>query len=261
MENQKVTNAQSRDYTDLLIFLAALPTLLSTSSTGVAILAAGEDRKKVRIADIAELAAKGLIVRSGKQIMLSDTGRQMLAIGARRADVAIVLRVVDKKARVIAVNMEESPLTGLARRKAADGSSFLCQTQFDAGERIREDFTSAMLMPCISTNWQAAISGDRPAGDENGIENITNSVVGARTRFDAATKALTGDLSGVVIDICCFLKGFEQVERERHWPKRSAKFILKAALTVLAAYYWPQNTTTKHRTRHWGADGYRPKVN
>jgi Domain of unknown function (DUF6456) len=104
------------------------------------------------------------------------------------------------------------------------------------------------------------VTGDRQVGGDNGIEDITNSVVGARTRFDAATKALAGDLSGVVVDICCFLKGFEQVERERRWPKRSAKFMLKAALTVLATHYWPQNTVTKQRTRHWGADGYRPKV-
>lgn len=261
MKNQDVTNVQPRDYTDLLIFLAAKPMLLSTSVSGVVTLAAGENQRKVRAVDIANLGGKGLIVRSGRQIMLSEAGRQMLAMGARREDVAIVLHVLDKKTTIVAVNMEESPLAGLARKKAADGTSFLCQTQFDAGERIREDFTSAMLMPRTSTNWQAAISSDHHAGAENGIENITNSVVGARKRFDAATKALVGDLSGVVVDICCFLKGFEQVERERGWPKRSAKFMLKAALTVLAAYYWPQNTTIKQRTRHWGADGYRPKVN
>ncbi len=260
MENQKVTNAQPRDYTDLLIFLAARPMLLSTSVTGVVTLAAGENRRKIRAVDIANIAAKGLIVRNGKQLILSEAGRQLLAIGARTADVAITLRVLDNESRIVAVNMEESPLAGLARRKAADGSSFLCQSQFDAGERIREDFTSAMLMPRTSTNWQAAVSSDRRVGGENGIEDITNSVVGARTRFDNATKALAGDLSGVVVDICCFLKGFEQVERERGWPKRSAKFMLKAALTLLASHYWPQNTTTKQRTRHWGADGYRPKV-
>ena len=260
MENQKTPNAQPRDYTDLLIFLAARPTLLSTSKAGVATLVAGENCKKIRAIDIANFAARGLIVRNGKQIMLSDTGRRLLAIGSRKADVAIVSRVLDNKSCVVAVNMEESPLAGLSRRKAADGSSFLYQSQVDAGERIREDFTRAMIMPRTSANWQAAVSSDRRAGDENGIENINNSVVDARRRFDAAVKALVGDLSGVVVDICCFLKGFEQVERERQWPKRSAKFMLKAALTILENHYWPQNTSTKQGTRHWGAEDYRPKI-
>jgi Domain of unknown function (DUF6456) len=260
MDNQKVTDAQPRDYTDLLIFLAARPTLLSTSATGIITLASGENRKKVRASDVANLAAKGLLARTGKQLMLSNAGRQLLAIGARTADVAIVLRVHGKDSHIVAVNMEESPLIGLARRKATDGSNFLSQSQFDAGERIREDFTRAMLMPRTTTNWEAAVTSDRQIGGESGIEDFTNSVVGARTRFDGAIKALAGDLSGVVVDICCFLKGFEQVERERGWPKRSAKFILKAALAVLATHYWPQNTTIKQRTRHWGTEGYRPSV-
>lgn len=260
MENQKVTNAQPRDYTDLLIFLAARPMLQSTSATGITTLAAGENSKRIRAQDLANLANRGLIVRNGKQIMLSAEGHKLLAIGTRADDVAIVLRILDNEARIVAVNMEESPLAGLARRKAMDGTSFLNQSQFDAGERIREDFTRAMLMPRTSTNWQAAVINDRQVGGENGIEDITNSVVSARARFDEAMKAIAGDLSGVVVDICCFLKGFEQVERERRWPKRSAKFMLKAALTVLATHYWPQNTSTSKRMRHWGADGYRPQV-
>jgi Domain of unknown function (DUF6456) len=261
MENQKVTNAQPRDYTDFLIFLAARPTLLSTSDTGIVTLASGENRKKIKSVGIAHFAAKGLIVRSGKQIILSEAGQKLLAIVAVRDEVAIVSRVLEKQACIVAVNMEESPLAGLMRRKAADGSSFLCQSQFDAGECIREDFTRAQLMPRTSTNWQAAITFDKQAGGENGIENVTNSVVVARARYHGAMNALVGDLSGVVVDICCFLKGFEQVERERGWPKRSAKFMLKAALTTLANHYWPQNTSTSKRTRHWGAEGYRPKVN
>ncbi len=260
MENLTKTNAQPRDYTDLLLFLAGSPNVLSSPSTGTIILEAGRNHRKISTVDIAYLAEKGLIVRSGKQIMLSKCGYQLLSAGASRTDVAIIARMLGKESCVVAMNIAESPLGGLARRKAADGSNFLSQSQFDAGERIREDFTHAMIMPRISANWQSDVSSDQRGGNENGIEDVTNSIIVARAKFDAAFTALAGDLSGVVVDICCFLKGFEQVERERGWPKRSAKFMLKAGLTVLANHYFPQMPMTGRRERHWGVEGYRPTI-
>lgn len=165
-----------------------------------------------------------------------------------------ILRHGDERA--VLVNEAESPLARLYLRKDAKGRSWLDERQFEAGERFRRDFERGGLQPGISANWETSVGG-RGRGHSAG-RDLSDFALDARRRLETAISALEPSLAGVVLDICCFLKGLEQVERERGWPPRSAKLMLRTALSSLADHYGGPPRRKGPQMRHWGEDGYRP---
>jgi len=130
----------------------------------------------------------------------------------------------------------ESPLTWLARRKGTDGRPLIEPHQLLSGERLRLDFTLAQMMPRTTVNWDGAAAGRRRDGGQT-AGHITERMIAARQRLRHALDAVGPEFSGLLIDICCFLKKLDAVERERHWPARSAKVVLQLALERLARHY------------------------
>ena len=93
-----------------------------------------------------------------------------------------------------------------------------------------------------------------------GAFDLTEAAMAARARFSRAADAMGPELSGVAIDVCCFEKGLEVVERERQWPARSAKLLLRAALLSLARHYAPPPSRASRTSHHWGEEDYRPPM-
>ncbi|MFC5583989.1 DUF6456 domain-containing protein [Nitratireductor kimnyeongensis] len=165
--------------------------------------------------------------------------------------------------RFITASLSESPLAQLANRRMRNGKPFLTRAEFDAGERLRTDYTRGQIMPRLSASWMASVSGKKHGSGAGGGVELTQAALASRQRVDRALVAVGPELAGVLVDICCFLKGFEQVEMERGWPVRSAKVVLKTALGVLARHYEPpprRESGTARSILHWGAQDYRPKL-
>jgi hypothetical protein len=135
----------------------------------------------------------------------------------------------------VLVDEAESPLAWLARRKGRDGAPLIAPHQLMAGERLRGDFTCAGLTPRTTSNWQSPIAPQRRAGHAG--FNLTDTIIAARQNLARALGAVGPEFSGLLLDVCCFLKGLEDVERERAWPPRSAKVVLQLALDRLARHY------------------------
>ena len=92
------------------------------------------------------------------------------------------------------------------------------------------------MLPCVTSRWDAVPNASRgaPARDPG---TVTDVAIAARQRVPAALRAVGADLADLLMDVCGFLKGLEQIERDRGWPPRSGKIVVRLALARLAEHY------------------------
>jgi hypothetical protein len=162
------------------------------------------------------------------------------------------------------IDLDESPLGWLARRRDKSGKPILDASQLMAGERLRADFTRGQIMPRMSVDLSLGMNGGGRSGRTGGVQDLSDSALAARDRVNRALGAVGPELSGLLVDVCCFLKGLELVERERGWPARSGKVVLLIALSRLADHYGygreARGAARSSGPTHWGAEDYRPRI-
>ena len=211
------------------------------------------------------LCRRGLATMSGERLVATALGRARLAretAGFLAQHRTVERRTVTTEAghEALLVDLDESPLAWLARRKGRDGKPLLAPAEVAAGERLRADFTRAQMSPRVTANWEAAVSSGRRGGAGSGLD-LADAVVAAKARVARALDAVGPELSGALLDVCCFLKGLEEVERERGWPARGAKLVLGLGLARLARHYGlATEGRGPGRIVSWGAEGSRPTI-
>ncbi|MEM8790838.1 MAG: DUF6456 domain-containing protein [Pseudomonadota bacterium] len=137
----------------------------------------------------------------------------------------------------IRVNLAESPLGWLSRRKGSDGQPFLSPDEVEAGERLCSDFELANIGPQVGQDWRKFLTpGDRLSGSPRPAEPGDGAMM-ARDRVSAALSALGMGLADIAFRVCCFHEGLEACERRMGWSARSGKVVLKIALQRLADHY------------------------
>jgi Domain of unknown function (DUF6456) len=158
----------------------------------------------------------------------------------------------------------QSPATTLdlmRQRKDAAGAPWIGPAAHLAGERLRADLTFAGILPKVTMDWsRGAPSGKGPGAA--GL-NPTEAALAARQRVEKALAAVGPDFSGLLIDVCGFDKGLEQLESERIWPVRSAKVVVRLALAALARHYGYCDAATGrggHGARSWAEPGSRARI-
>lgn len=202
---------------------------------------AGRGRSAPDPAIVADLVSQGLIVPKGRHATprLTEAGRAALAAQTpadgvdafRRQHLRLEPVRISEQTCVLS-NAAESPLVWLARRKGRDGRPLIDATQLLAGERLRADFTRAQMAPRVTSRWDGAVGASPGAA-----LTYSDVVLLARQTLRAALDAVGPEFSGLLLDVCCFLKGLDDVERERGWPARSGKLVLQLGLDRLARHY------------------------
>ena len=179
------------------------------------------------------------------RMRISDAGRACLRrlaatdpatrFGAQHRELVAADVASESGPERVTVNAHESPLEWLRRRRDRDGEPLIDAAAFEAGERLRRDLTFAGMLPSVTARWEAAVaSGGAGPRDPAGA---TDAVIAGRQRVRAALASVGGDFADLLTDLCGFLKGLETIERERGWPPRSGKVVVRLALRQLARHY------------------------
>ena len=261
----------------------AMPGAYAFEETGAGaarcIIAAAKNNVSIRVGaaemkDAAQLVARGLALwrKDGarRRLILSDPGQAL----ASRLDAPEGLNpfLAQHKpmrrgpadatpgAASVFHDQEESPLAWLATRKDKSGQALINASCLLAGDRLRRDLTTAAMLPRVTANW-SALNVSRSDG---AVVTFSEVQIAARQRVDQALAAVGPDFAGLLIDVCGFLKGLEQLESERAWPRRSGKLALCLALRQLCRHYGiAERATGPNRSlgvRHWGASDFRPNL-
>ncbi len=174
-------------------------------------------------------AARSRLRRSGTDIDAFRQQHQLRVFADRE---------INGVRRQVTVNEAESPLGWLRSRKDRNGRALIDEAQYEAGERLRADYWFAHMSPKITANWSAMAPAERSRrGAPSNAAALRDEVLAAKERVMRALMAVGPETSGVLVDICCELKGLEEAEKASGWPQRAGKVVLQIALTRLAKHY------------------------
>lgn len=246
--------------------LVALLHLLATPGARIApvdghavLMRGGSALLRISASHLADLRRRGFLAKRDGVETLSSVGLSHLGDGAgslplERARHGAVTPLSRAAGEALGgaewLETAESPLAWLRTRKGRDGSPLITDAQYLAGERLRADGTRASLSPRLGVDLsRVAVDGTAPS-------DLSSGTLAARQRVECAIAAIGPDLSGVALDVCVFLKGIEQVEQERGWPRRAGRVVLCLALDRLAVHYGIATVATGPETtriRSWRA--------
>ncbi|HEX4800854.1 MAG TPA: DUF6456 domain-containing protein [Sphingomicrobium sp.] len=132
--------------------------------------------------------------------------------------------------RSVTINAAESPLGWLLAH------GHVSQRQYDAGERLRNDWERAQLAPRVTMAWDSAPVARGRGGSTVGPD-LTGTQIDAKRRFEEAVASAGPGLADILWRVVCAGEGMRHAESALGWPARAGKLVLTFALDRVAAYY------------------------
>ncbi len=155
-------------------------------------------------------------------------GRPSIVEGSRR------ITDPDGRRAMRTVNLGESPIAWLARRRDSRGEAWLTPVEIAAAEKLRDDFVQAGTVGRLTMAWDA---GPKARGGRGpGVEPAERARA-AKARIARALTDVGPGLREILERVCFAGTALEAAERSLGLPRRSGKTVLKLALGRLAAHY------------------------
>ncbi|WP_265563671.1 DUF6456 domain-containing protein [Sphingomicrobium arenosum] len=162
---------------------------------------------------------------SGDVRSLGGAGRQLEEVGIEGDVVG-----GQPRRRSVTVNRLESPLGWLRSR------GHVSERQYEAGERLRDDYERAQLSGRVTMAWDASPVA-RSRGGSAGAPDRSASQLDAKRRFDEAVAAAGKGLGDILWRVVCAGEGMRDAESALGWPTRAGKLVLVMALDRVADFY------------------------
>ncbi|MFN3536728.1 MAG: DUF6456 domain-containing protein, partial [Brevundimonas sp.] len=140
----------------------------------------------------------------------------------------------DGTVKLRAVNLGESPILWLARRKDVNGCPWLSPAEVAAGEKLRFDAELASLGPSLTMRWDAL---PRAGAGQGAPSGPGERAMLARRRVQAALNAAAPERRAMLERICIHGSSLQLAEQGLGLRRRQGKTVLKQALADLAAHY------------------------
>lgn len=161
-------------------------------------------------------------------ITLSRAGRPSIIEGQR------LVTEPDGRRRMKAVNLGESPIAWLARRRGASGEAWLTLKEIAAAEKLRDDFVLAGTVGRLTMAWDA---GPKARGGRGPGVDPAERARAAKARIARALVEVGPGLREILEHVCFAGTALEAAERSLGLPRRSGKAVLRLALGRLASHY------------------------
>ncbi|MES2034599.1 MAG: DUF6456 domain-containing protein [Pseudomonadota bacterium] len=168
------------------------------------------------------------LTRGPAETQPSAAGRPSIIEGRRR------VIGPDGRPLTATVNLGESPIAWLARRRDAGGAAWLTAPEIAAAEKLRDDFVLAGTLGRLTMTWDA---GPKSRGGRGPDVEPAERARAAKDRIARALDEVGGGLREILEQVCFAGTALEAAERSLGLPRRSGKTVLKLALQRLARHY------------------------
>lgn len=188
------------------------------------------------------LISQGVLTQEGNGLAATPEARSWL----KRQHLELLQEdnhVPQPKAPILGTN---DTIVRLSRASKGEAEAFLLPHHVLVANRVSTLIERSRLRPNITQNLSVL---RQPKGSALvGIADLSDMAVDCRKKFTDLISHLPKDCAAVVVDICGFDKGLQQIEFERHWPRRSAKLVLRMGHDH-AAEFWNISACAHGRAR------------